>query len=319
MVRVCTCTCMCGQQCGTTTRATLMNDQVRVRMSVCGCAFKICRMYVCACVCVCMRATVRGGCARLIDGWSCDGTVGGELGLAHLSWAPPPHLRRSLCSPRRGIHSCRRTRGGDGQVWCACQMTRIYIKIKICEQRHIKETNWLPGCIEVATISRLPESIRLFCKRALEKRLYSAKETWICKEPTNHSHPIGAPCAWWGWSGKIMGLFCKKALEKRPYSAKESYIFKERTNHCRPIGALCAWWGWSGRTHMSSGTSVYENMWNETYERDLLTFGIHSMGWLRLVGYFKLQVSFAEYRLFYRALVQKRPIILRSLLIVATP
>jgi len=34
------------------------------------------------------------------------------------------------------------------------------------------------------------------------------------------------------------------------------------------------------------------------------------MGWLRLVGSLKLQVSFAEYRLFYRALLQKRPIIL---------
>jgi len=43
------------------------------------------------------------------------------------------------------------------------------------------------------------------------------------------------------------------------------------------------------------------------------------MGWLRLVGSLKLQVSFAEYRLFYRALLQKRPVILRSLLIVATP
>ena len=42
-------------------------------------------------------------------------------------------------------------------------------------------------------------------------------------------------------------------------------------------------------------------------------------GWLRLVGSLKLQVSFAEYRLFYRALLQKRPVILTSLLIVATP
>jgi len=38
------------------------------------------------------------------------------------------------------------------------------------------------------------------------------------------------------------------------------------------------------------------------------------MGWLRLVGSLNLQVSFAEYRFFYRALLQKRPIILRSLL-----
>ena len=43
------------------------------------------------------------------------------------------------------------------------------------------------------------------------------------------------------------------------------------------------------------------------------------MGWLRLVGSLKLQASFAEYGLFDRALLQKRPMILRSLLIVATP
>jgi len=40
------------------------------------------------------------------------------------------------------------------------------------------------------------------------------------------------------------------------------------------------------------------------------------MGWLRLVDSFNLMVSFAEYSLFSRALLQKRPIILRSLLIV---
>jgi len=43
------------------------------------------------------------------------------------------------------------------------------------------------------------------------------------------------------------------------------------------------------------------------------------MGWLRLVGSLKFKVSFAEYSLFHRALLQKRPIIVRSLLILATP
>ena len=42
-------------------------------------------------------------------------------------------------------------------------------------------------------------------------------------------------------------------------------------------------------------------------------------GWLRLVDSLKFWVSFAENRLTYRALLQKSPIILRSLLIVATP
>ena len=45
----------------------------------------------------------------------------------------------------------------------------------------------------------------------------------------------------------------------------------------------------------------------------------HGIWWLRLVGSFKLYVSFAEYRLFYGALLQKRPVILRSLLTKATP
>ena len=43
------------------------------------------------------------------------------------------------------------------------------------------------------------------------------------------------------------------------------------------------------------------------------------MGWLRSVGSIKLYVSFAEYRLFRRALLQKRPIILYILLSEATP
>jgi len=45
---------------------------------------------------------------------------------------------------------------------------------------------------------------------------------------------------------------------------------------------------------------------------------LHSMVWLVLVGSFKLWVSYAEYRLFCRALLQKRPIMFISLLIVAT-
>jgi len=44
-----------------------------------------------------------------------------------------------------------------------------------------------------------------------------------------------------------------------------------------------------------------------------------TMGWLQSVGSIKSQVSFAEYRLFCRALLQKRPIILSILLTKATP
>ena len=39
-------------------------------------------------------------------------------------------------------------------------------------------------------MSRLLKITGLFCKRALQKSLYSAEETYNFMEPTNHSHPI---------------------------------------------------------------------------------------------------------------------------------
>ena len=42
----------------------------------------------------------------------------------------------------------------------------------------------------VATMTTLLKIIGLFCKRALYKRLYSAKETYHFEEPANRSHPI---------------------------------------------------------------------------------------------------------------------------------
>ena len=82
---------------------------------------------------------------------------------------------------------------------------------------------------------------------------------------------------------KIIGFFCKRALQKRLYSAKEAHIFKEPTSHSHPIRVI---------------------VWYEVATISRLL---------------KLYVSFAEYRLFYRALLQKRLIILRSLLTKATP
>jgi len=62
-----------------------------------------------------------------------------------------------------------------------------------CWKIHRKETWHLlepTNRYGVATISRLHEIIGLFCQKALQKRLYSAKETYNFKEPTNRSHPI---------------------------------------------------------------------------------------------------------------------------------
>jgi len=53
---------------------------------------------------------------------------------------------------------------------------------------------WWVEMYGVATVSRLLKTIGLFCKRTLQKRQYSAQETYNLKEPTNRSHPI---CIWW--------------------------------------------------------------------------------------------------------------------------
>ena len=79
-------------------------------------------------------------------------------------------------------------------------------------------------------------------------------------------------------------------------------------------------------THISTGLYIHAKYTYTNVHVYICMYVIHAfscmgmcMGWLRLVGSLKLQVSFAEYSLFYRALSQKRPTILRSLLIVATP
>jgi len=42
----------------------------------------------------------------------------------------------------------------------------------------------------VALVSRIDKIVGLFCKRAPQKRLYSAKETYNLLDPTHRSHPI---------------------------------------------------------------------------------------------------------------------------------
>ena len=72
------------------------------------------------------------------------------------------------------------------------------------------------------------------------------------------------------------------------------------------VALCCSMWQWAYTEHVPSLEQVCVCL-------------CAGMGWLRLVVSSKLQVSFAEYWLLYTALLQKRPIILRSLLVIATP
>ena len=68
------------------------------------------------------------------------------------------------------------------------QHTATHYNTRVTEStqcRHVRENT------DSVRSSRLLKITGPFCKRALSKRLYSAKETYDFKEPTNHSHLIG--------------------------------------------------------------------------------------------------------------------------------
>jgi len=95
---------------------------------------------------------------------------------------------------------------------------------------------------------------------------------------------------------KSIGLFCRLSSLSYGYFAKDTHDFKEPTN----------------RSHLIQ--HMYVKIFVCTY--------ICSCKWHTQVQRMYVQISvctYADYRLFHRALLQKRPIILRSLLIVATP
>jgi len=61
--------------------------------------------------------------------------------------------------------------------------------MRVCEFVH-KCVSMEKGSYGVASVSRIDKIIGLFCKRALQKRRYSAKETYNLIDPTDCSHPI---------------------------------------------------------------------------------------------------------------------------------
>jgi len=91
-------------------------------------------------------------------------------------------------------------------VWKRCRWLEINLRVGLCYS-HVCCT--VLRC--VAVLCNLWKRLRclrwllqikgLFCKRALQQRLYSAKETYDLKEPTNRSHPIS------NWICKDMNIY----------------------------------------------------------------------------------------------------------------
>jgi len=113
----------------------------------------------------------------------------------------------------------------------------------------------------VATISRLLQIINLFCKRALIKRLYSAKETYNLKEPTYRSHPICMVSLYMcctGWPRPIgclifTGHFPQKIPIIRGSFAERDLQLKASSQPCRAYASpqnLNFWFWYLGMIHL---------------------------------------------------------------------
>ena len=113
----------------------------------------------------------------------------------------------------------------------------------------------------VVTINRLLKMISLFCTRALQKRRYSAKETYNFKEPAIRSHPIVAHIS---RLLEIIGLFCRILSLLSGSFAKETCYFKEPTNSSHHIAAHIADSVKSGR------------LWNESCHTWISNFTVLS-------------------------------------------
>ena len=86
-----------------------------------------------------------------------------------------------------------KTKKKKGGISVICHVTHVQKMYASIYTHMYLRTHTSACCIctyGVATISRTLEIVGLFCNRALQKRLYPAKETYNFKEPTNRSHPM---------------------------------------------------------------------------------------------------------------------------------
>ena len=107
-----------------------------------------------------------------------------------------------------------------------------------------------------------------------------------------------------GWLRLVGFLKLQVAFAKEPY--KRDYILQKRPVILRSLLIVAT----LSATYRGPNDSAIQRGPKES---------CHTMGWLRLVGSLKLLVSFGKEPYKRDDILQKRPIILRSLLIVASP
>jgi len=133
--------------------------------------------------------------------------------------------------------------------------------------------------------------------------------SWNVSSWMHHRHSWWHISWWWCMSwGYILYPICIYMMQ--------SYVWHEMYRHECII--IASWkYHYDMKIHPYVWGEVnHSYVWHDAFI--CVTWSIH-MGWLRLVGSLKLYISLENIGLFYRALLQKIPIILRSLLAKATP
>jgi len=177
-------------------------------------------------------------------------------------------------------------------------------------------------------------------------------------EPTSRSHPIGLQsirifvsgaqswlfpvCVWFAWKSRetvqktIFARFFNLEPGRRKHTTNPHNTLTHTTNSHNKLAqqnrhnTLTQHIDTQHTHTTNSHTTNWHNpaqgiSFNHTCPPESVKtmcqfeLGFTTMGWLRLVGFLKLQVSFAKEPFKGHYILQKRPIILWSLLIVATP
>ena len=118
-------------------------------------------------------------------------------------------------------------------ILCRYFLHKSLLEVSYWKYLHILSISRLDS-YGVDTVSSLLKNIGLFCKRDLWKRRYSAKETYIFNEPTNHSHPILEMCT----VGVLLELYryffnlLEMCLYVSYWKYPDSYL-KSRNVYCR--------------------------------------------------------------------------------------
>ena len=171
----------------------------------------------------------------------------------------------------------------------------------------------------VATVSRIDKIVGLFCSIQSLLQGSFAEETYTYTHTHPHTHP----------RTHTHTHFC---IYVSKYTLRQYIHIHVHTYTCPYVSqnilyTLSMYTYTPTHIYIHTHTYICPYVSQQLYTLSMYTYTpthmflyiVSTMGWLRLVGSLKLQVSFAEYSLFYRALLQKRPETSRSLLMKATP